>query len=72
MKYVGEMKMSYFDTWSKVECSRIGVSLVSDRFNSAASWCESYESDGAFSYGGNCAWFEKEEDAIMFALKWMR
>ena len=72
MKYVGEMKMPYFEYWSKVECSKIGMSRISSEFDAAAEWCVTYESDGEFSYGGNCVWFSKEEDAVFFALKWLR
>lgn len=35
-------------------------------------WCKEQESDGRFywHYTNTRWWFEKEEDAMMFALKW--
>lgn len=72
MKYAGEMKMPYFEYWTKVECGKIGASLISNQSDPAAEWCNAYESDGQFSYGGNCVWFSKSTDAVIFALMWTR
>ena len=35
-------------------------------------WCKNHDSDGRFywHYTNTRWWFEKEEDAMMFALKW--
>lgn len=72
MKFVGAMKMSDFDTWAKVDCEKIGASLMSNNADTAAEWCSSYNSDGFYSFGGNAVWFSKSEDAVIFALMWTR
>lgn len=40
--------------------------------NEAHAWCRAYPSDGLFyhHYTNTRWWFEKEEDAVAFALKW--
>jgi len=34
-------------------------------------WCMDYESDGKFGMGRSTFWFENEQDASMFALRWV-
>lgn len=38
----------------------------------AKKWCEEYQSDGRFyhHYTNTRWWFEREEDAMMFSLRW--
>jgi hypothetical protein len=33
-------------------------------------WLESYEGKGHYAYGGYGVYFENEEDALVFALRW--
>ena len=55
-------------TWIKVK----GSDLSTKDLVSVFAWCEEHPSNGKFySYHLGGWWFELEEDAMMFILKWL-
>lgn len=55
--------------WHKVKYTRICYDQNGD---GPFLWCMKLESNGRFCYTKDCFFcFEKEEDAAMFALKWL-
>ena len=48
----------------------LGPSL--EKFDNAVEWCRAHKSDGHYStVRGIYWWFENEEDALLFTLKWV-
>lgn len=45
--------------------------ISNSRYKEMFGWCENTDG-GNFARGGTYFWFEKEEDAVMFALRWAR
>lgn len=53
--------------WVAVTIPDKSLSIWDDTF----SWCETHESNSEFCISSNGVWwFRREEDAIMFTLKW--
>lgn len=57
---IGAVEM---ETWS-------AIFIKPDQFNSALDWCEQIEGTSKFAKGRTAFWFEFEQDATMFALRW--
>ena len=54
--------------WTKVNSSDLSTKDLSEVFK----WCEKHPSNGKFyNYHFGGWWFELEEDAMMFILKWL-
>lgn len=66
MKYWNKSKKTRLRCWHKVSRP------VDFALNSMKRYLQWYPSDGRFycAYGNNYIWFEKESDAVFFALKW--
>lgn len=66
MKWNNKNKTVRRKTWYAVHAPK------REDIKDAVKWCREYPSDGNFynHYTNTRWWFEKENDAIMFALRW--
>lgn len=67
MKFSNSEKMTRRTVWPHVKIPPNNWDI-----KEAHMWCRAQESDGKFyhHYTNTRWWFEKDEDAMMFALKW--
>ena len=60
---VGIVTNDQMDTWHVIMLRAMRTEYMVD-------WCNEYESDSKFGMGRSTFWFENEQDASMFALRW--
>ena len=66
------MSMADFDTWTKIIYSSNADISTHKTFYDAIALGIEYDSPGKFAYSRTSFWFSREEDAVMFALKYIK
>ena len=66
MKDVEFLKMD--ENYTYIGFDRFGMG--SDGIQDMVHWCTNYEGAGGFCMGGHGVYFEREEDAVVFALRY--
>lgn len=64
--------MGDFDSCIRVNYPNIGMGHFYSWYNNypPIRWLNEYDSNGFYSLGGHCVWFDNEKDALMFVLRW--